>query len=214
MYTVPKYTSYSSQVTLSHLHFLSFSVHQNPDPRKSKVSLFLDVSSIWDPRQTSVALKAGRWLVASHQRCKRWKSASLGISRPGEDDLQLIQPGSTLITDTPNMLSSKLEIKEDNTKHKGVEWNVFREVDTSIAYSISQQLQSPKCLSHLQSMSWWANLGSNFRPKENVARRGKAQCPPSRSPCLRSKDHPGGRWGAQIRKKTWLWNNFVKIKKI
>ena len=129
---------------------------------------------------------------------------------------------STLITDTPNMLSSKLEkkrkITQNISKYKGVEWNVFTEVDTSIAYSISQQLQSPKCLSHLQSMSWWANLGSNFRPKENVARRGKAQCPPWRSPCLRSKDHPGGRWGAQIfqgiEKKTWFWSNFVKIKKI
>ena len=68
-------------------------------------------------------------------------------------------------------------------------------------------------------MSWWANLGSNFRPKESVARRGKAQCPPSRSPCLRSKDHPGGRRGAQIfqgiEKKThWLWNNFVQLKMI
>ena len=41
--------------------------------------------------QTSVALKAGRSLVASHQRCKRWKSASFGISRPALHSTSLVE---------------------------------------------------------------------------------------------------------------------------
>ena len=54
---------------------------------------------------------------------KTWKKGWLAV----DETL-----GSTLITDTTNMISLKLEKKEGNIKHKGAEWNAFREVDTSI----------------------------------------------------------------------------------